>query len=74
MALSVRPPIRALKVGRLNAVPLPSSLFLWQGDWKVGAGWRDSKIGYFYGGATVQGLLPYYYNEVAPGTAMEINR
>lgn len=45
-----------------------------QGDWKVGAGWRGSQIGYFYGGATIQGLLPYYYTNVAPGTAREVNR
>lgn len=40
----------------------------------MGAGWRGSRIGYFYGGATIQGLLPYYYNIVAPGSAEEVNR
>eukprot|EP00752_Nemacystus_decipiens_P009421 g8424.t1 len=45
-----------------------------EGDWKVGAGWRGSQIGYFYGGATIQGLLPYYYNIQAPGTARGVNR
>eukprot|EP00903_Cladosiphon_okamuranus_P006613 g6460.t1 len=45
-----------------------------EGDWKVGKGWRSSLIGYFYGGATIQGLLPFYYTMVAPGTAREVNR
>ncbi|CAM9651746.1 unnamed protein product [Hapterophycus canaliculatus] len=45
-----------------------------KGDWKVGAGWCGSRIGYFYGGATIQGLLPYYYNIIAPGRATELNR
>jgi len=40
----------------------------------MGGGWRGSKIGYFYGGQTIQGLLPFYYNIIAPGTAMEVNR
>ncbi|CAN0429685.1 unnamed protein product [Laminaria digitata] len=26
-----------------------------------GGGWGGSKIGLFWGGITVQGLLPYYY-------------
>ncbi|CAM9690354.1 unnamed protein product [Pylaiella littoralis] len=45
-----------------------------KGDWKIGTGWGGSNIGYFYGGATIQGLLPYYYHVVAPGTAKELNR
>ncbi|CAN0342964.1 unnamed protein product, partial [Ectocarpus sp. 12 AP-2014] len=45
-----------------------------QGDWKVGPGWRQSHIGYFYGGATIQGLLAYYYNIIAPGNATEVDR
>ncbi|CAN0343740.1 unnamed protein product, partial [Ectocarpus sp. 4 AP-2014] len=44
------------------------------GDWKVGPGWRRSHIGYFYGGATIQGLLAYYYNIIAPGNATEVDR
>ncbi|CAN0345193.1 unnamed protein product, partial [Laminaria digitata] len=45
-----------------------------KGNWKKGHGWSDSKIGWFYGGATIQGLLPYYYNVFAKGTAIEVDR
>ncbi|CAM9482092.1 unnamed protein product [Pylaiella littoralis] len=45
-----------------------------KGDWKTGTGWGGSNIGYCWGGATIQGLLPYYYHDVAPGTAKELNR
>lgn len=33
--------------------------------WTSGRGWGGSGIGVFWGGITVQGLLPYYY-EVGP--------
>eukprot|EP00904_Undaria_pinnatifida_P012645 jgi/Undpi1/8510/HiC_scaffold_25.g10977.m1 len=45
-----------------------------KGDWKKGRGWSNSKIGWFYGGATIQGLLPYYYNVFGKGTAIEVDR
>ncbi|CAM9448997.1 unnamed protein product, partial [Ascophyllum nodosum] len=45
-----------------------------RGDWKVGEGWAGSKIGYFYGGPTIQGLLAYFYHVIAPGTAIELDR
>ena len=30
-----------------------------------GSGWNRTKIGWCWGGMTVQGLLPYYYNRVS---------
>ncbi|CAM9568326.1 unnamed protein product [Sphacelaria rigidula] len=45
-----------------------------EGDWKAGVGWGGSKIGWFYGGPTIQGVLPYFYHILAPGTAVQINR
>lgn len=67
------PPSNPLKSSTPFVLSYSLSL-LYQGDWKVGKGWRSSQIGYFYGGATIQGLLPYYYTMVAPGTAKEVNR
>ena len=34
-------------------------------EFKNGGGWNGSKIGWFWGGMTVQGVLPYYYNRVS---------
>ena len=34
--------------------------------------WEGSGIGYFWGGRTIQGLLPYYYTHVAPGRSREL--
>jgi hypothetical protein len=34
-------------------------------EFKRGGAWNGSKIGWFWGGMTVQGILPYYYNRVA---------
>jgi len=31
-------------------------------EFMMGSGWNGSKIGWFWGGMTVQGVLPYYYN------------
>ena len=37
----------------------------------LGDGWDHSTIGWFWGGMTVQGVLPYYYNVVtAPGDTL----
>ena len=38
------------------------------------AGWEGSHIGNFWGGQTIQGIMPYYYNIVHPDRAMELNR
>lgn len=37
-------------------------------------GWEGSKIGNFWGGQTIQGIMPYYYNIVHPERALELNR
>jgi len=38
-------------------------------------GWNNSNIGWFWGGMTFQGVLPYYYNRVsAPGRSQIIDR
>lgn len=40
-----------------------------------GGGWNRSKIGWFWGGMTVQGVLPYYYNKVTtPGQSQIVDR
>ena len=41
------------------------------GDFRAGSGWGGSRIGWCWGGRTVQGLLPYYYAKRAPPTASE---
>ena len=44
-----------------------------KGDFQKGKGWA-SKVGPFYGSMTFQGLVPYYYDYLHPGTAVELNR
>jgi hypothetical protein len=40
-----------------------------------GGGWNRTKIGWFWGGMTVQGVLPYYYNRVtAPNRSQIVDR
>ena len=40
-----------------------------------GTGWNRSKIGWFWGGMTVQGVLPYYYNRLTtPNRSQIIDR
>lgn len=41
--------------------------------WTPGGGWGGSRIGRFWGGITVQGLLPYYY-EVGSGRTLTTAR
>jgi hypothetical protein len=39
------------------------------------SGWNNSHIGWIWGGMTVQGILPYYYNLVTrPGRSKKIDR
>eukprot|EP00040_Diaphanoeca_grandis_P018596 m.97848 g.97848 ORF g.97848 m.97848 type:complete len:399 (+) comp27015_c0_seq1:273-1469(+) len=35
-------------------------------DWRPGTGWEGLKIGYHWGGVTIQGILPYYFGTKAP--------
>lgn len=44
-------------------------------EFKQGGAWNGSKIGWFWGGMTIQGILPYYYNRVTtPGRRLIIDR
>jgi hypothetical protein len=43
------------------------------GDFRQGRGW-GGKVGPFYGSMTFQGIIPYYYDYLHPGTALELNR
>ena len=44
-------------------------------EFTQGGAWNRSKIGWFWGGMTVQGLLPYYYNAVTtPGRSQIVDR
>jgi len=40
----------------------------------TGAGWEGSHIGNFWGGQTIQGIVPFYYHVKQPGRAQELNR
>ena len=46
------------------------------GDFKKGKGWGGTGIGNWWGGATFQGLVPYYYFKVASkhNPAVEVDR
>ena len=44
-----------------------------EGDFRPGSGWGGKNVGWGYGGATIQGILPYYYTFVAPGTGHELD-
>ncbi|CAM9922092.1 unnamed protein product [Ectocarpus fasciculatus] len=72
--LLVRPDLRVYDELRAIITYVQHVVCFRQGNWRVGPGWRGSHIGYFYGGATIQGLLAYYYNIIAPGNATEVDR
>ena len=44
-----------------------------KGDYDVKKGW-GGKVGPFYGGMTIQGLLPWYFEYLHPGKSVELNR
>jgi hypothetical protein len=44
-----------------------------EGDFRNGKGW-GGVVGPFYGSMTFQGIVPYYYDYLHPGTALELNR
>ena len=44
-----------------------------KGDYDVKKGWGN-KVGPFYGGMTIQGLLPWYFEYLHPGKSVELNR
>lgn len=37
-------------------------------------GWGGTGIGNFWGGQTIQGIIPYFYHSVRPGLGQEVNR
>lgn len=45
-----------------------------RGDFRYNGGWGGSGYGDFYGGMTVQGIVPYFYDVVRPNTAVELDR
>ena len=45
-----------------------------KGDHRSGSGWGGTHIGNFWGGQTIQGIVPYFYHSIHPGDAMEMNR
>jgi hypothetical protein len=40
----------------------------------TGQGWGGSKIGNFWGGQTIQGIVPYFYYSIHPNNGLEVNR
>ena len=40
----------------------------------TGKGWEGSRIGNFWGGQTIQGIIPFFYSVKHPGKAQEMNR
>jgi len=45
-----------------------------EGNFVEGKGWGGLGYGPFYGSLTFQGIVPYYYDELHPDTAVELNR
>lgn len=45
-----------------------------EGNFVEGKGWGGLGFGPFYGSLTFQGIVPYYYDELHPNTAVELNR
>ena len=45
-----------------------------EGNFVEGKGWGGLGYGPFYGSLTFQGIVPYYYDELHPNTAVELNR
>jgi len=44
-----------------------------EGDFRPGTGWGGTRIGWCWGGQTVQGLLAYYYSMVEPDKGLAID-
>lgn len=38
------------------------------------AGWGGTHVGKFWGGQTIQGIMPYFYYKLHPGAGKEVNR
>lgn len=37
-------------------------------------GWNASHVGWYWGGMTIQGVLPYYYYRISPGRILKLDR
>ena len=68
---SAAPPVQGgfLLVAPSRRVYTDMLAIIRKGDFRPGTGWGGQKIGWCWGGRTVQGLLPYYYHRVAPPNA-----
>lgn len=44
-----------------------------QGDYRAGKGWGGTGAGTYYGGMTIQGLLPYFFERLRPGTGRAVD-
>ena len=44
-----------------------------EGDFRPNGGWGGQGFGPFYGSMTFQGIIPYYYDHLHPGTGVELN-
>ena len=45
-----------------------------KGDHRGGSGWGGTRIGNFWGGQTIQGVMPYYYYTFHNDSQQEVNR
>lgn len=41
-------------------------------EFKIYRGWNSSNIGWYWGGMTVQGVLPYYYYRISDPQRVQI--
>ena len=44
-----------------------------KGDFRQNGGWGGKGFGPFYGSMTFQGIIPYYYDYLHPGSGVELN-
>jgi hypothetical protein len=43
-----------------------------KGDYSGEKGWGGTHVGKFWGGQTIQGILPYFYYKLHPGRGFEV--
>jgi len=44
-----------------------------QGDFRAGSGWGGTSTGNYWGGMTIQGLVPYFFEKLHPGTGRAVD-
>jgi len=64
----------AFLVIRPNVQRYDEIMDVWYGGNFSGQGWNLSGIGYYYGGSTVQGILPFFWKKVHPEEAVEVDQ